>query len=212
MRPFSAESLPRAGIPFLALLLALLVGTANAAPVLRFVPIEEFALPGQDARVRVQIEGLAGTSLASYSMTIAYDPSIVQFDWMNFGDPDPRVGNQLACPGPADTCVFHGALNGFGEFGGEVALFEATLAPRGEVEPFQLPSFTLFTMEFTGLTRGRTGLEIIASSFVDDSLEDLDVSLGTGAIVVPEPSTAFLLLIGSLGLAGLRSPGRRKLA
>ncbi|MFQ5658070.1 MAG: PEP-CTERM sorting domain-containing protein [Candidatus Methylomirabilales bacterium] len=194
------------------LIISILLGlgiSLTASPVqamitLGFEPVEQVVPLGQSVDVDITISGLgdfAPDSLGTFDLDVGFDPDILDFSAVTFGDP--ILGDQLD-------------LLGFGSFTsvtpgvGVVNLFELSLDFPGDLDTFQPGAFSLVTLTFDTKSIGTSPLELAVNSLGDAFGFLLAGTVESGKVdVVPEPGTFLLMGVGLAGMAGLR---RRRLS
>jgi hypothetical protein len=146
----------------------------------------------------LRITGLgefAAPSVGGFDLNVVFDPVLMQFDSVTFGDPG--LGNLLA---PNTSSVNIQTLNT-----GSVNLFSVSLDSAEELEVVQPGAFILATLQFSAQASG-TATVGLSDVIISDALgAALPLEQVTGAIVniasdqaVPE---------GSLGLSGIVALG-----
>jgi hypothetical protein len=179
------------------LMLVFCNSTASQAVMLGFDPPSPGILVGNTADVDLVISGLgSGTapSLGVFDLDISYDPTILAFDSVTFGDP--ILGDQL------DIWLLGGNPMGASvPSPGFLNIFEVSLDFPWDLDDWQAEDFTLATLTFDTLSLGTSPLNISIDTLGDAWGDPLAADVQNGSISpVPEPAT--LLLFGS-GLAGL---------
>jgi len=188
------------------LMLGFCNATVSQAVTIGFNPISQDVLLGNQTNVDLVISGLGNgvaPSLSVFDLDIGFDPTILAFDSVTFGDP--ILGDQL------DIWLLGGNPMGASvPSPGVLNIFEVSLDFPWDLDDWQAEDFTLATLTFDTLALGTSYLDITINPWgLGDAYGDpLTADLYSGNInVVPEPAT--LLLLGS-GLAGLGFLRKRK--
>lgn len=193
----------------LLLLLVLTFPAGSALAIqLTLSPSTQNVILGNSVVVDVGITGLGDfspDSLGVYDIDILFDPAILDFDSVLFGDP--VLGSQLD-------------LFGFGSFTdvipsiGLVNLFELSLDFASDLDSLQAGAFTLASLTFHTLSAGSSLLDIQINVLGDAFGLPLAADISTAGINVvndtpppppppnplPEPNMLLLLAAGLLGL------------
>ena len=174
---------------FLALVL-LLAGRAQAAISLGFTaPIQT----DNRLQISLQVSGLADAlapALSTYDVDVHFDPSLLSYSGITFGDP--QLGNQLDVfnLGNNPTAV---ELNGVGILN----VFELSLDTPADLNDLQMNNFILATLDFDILNHGSSVLSLNVNVFDDADASALSPAVQSASIsTVPVPSAAWLLLSG----------------
>ena len=183
--------------------LALHAGMSPAA-MLDFIPPSQTVPPGPTVDVELAISGLgdlAAPSLSTFALDVNFNPGILGFNSVTFGDP--VLGDQLDLFGL-------GSLTDFTPGAGSVILFELSFDLPTDLDTLQAGSFTLATLTFDTLGPGTSPLTFSVNTLADSIGDPLPVTAGVGSITVanPIPEPASLLLLGS-SLAGFAALRRR---
>ncbi len=190
-----------------AFLFALLATLSRAAPIITVSPASQTSPPGSTAAVQITIAGLglhSAPSLGAYDLNVAFNPAILSFTGLTFGDP--LNGDQLDISGTGSISDFSILSPGLLEFY-EISLDSSTL-----LDTQQLDHFVLATLRFSTLAPGISPLTPSLNSAGDSVGASLAPSLVAGQIAViqtPEPGTIGLLLIGTLLCPIERMRGKR---
>jgi hypothetical protein len=162
----------------------LIVIWASADPItLQIAP--QLVTAGQTVNENVVISGLGlPPEVGAFDLGVSYDPTLLRPTGITFGDflGDPLQFEALT----ASNLSFAPNI---------VEGAEVSLLSNAQLDALQLPSFTLFTIDFLGIGNGAAAFQY-AGGPVDDGNGSL--IFGTKSIV-PEPNT--LLLLGSVLLS-----------
>lgn len=184
--------------------------SAAHAIVLKVNPISQNALLGNSIGFTLNIAGLGDSSAPSlgvFDLDLNFDPAILTFHNVIFGDP--VLGDQLDLFGL-------GSLNTFDDTTpGMVNLYELSFDLPSDLNTLQIGSFTLASLTFDSLALGISPLNISINSLGDawgnhivlDTVNNGSVAVAT-AVPVGKPFTCLLLVSGLIGMAGIK----RKLA
>ena len=172
--------------------------TLNAAILLSISPQSQTDPIGSAVQVQVAVSGLghnAAPSLGAYDFNIAFNPAVLSFSSLTFGDS--IKGDQL-------DLSHIGSISGFSiPATGQVEVFEISLDAATLLDSSQADSFILTTLQFTTVTAGSSSLLPSANSVSDSQGSSLNTVLQPARIIVtatPEPSTfaLFSLALGCL--------------
>lgn len=193
-------------ILFVIVGLAIGLGASTAQAIsLDFSPVSQEVILGNQVVVDLMITGLgdgAAPSLGAFDLDVAFDPAILSFN-------DVAFGNQLSSFGLGST---QDVLPG----DGLIDLFEISFETEGNLNSYQDSAFVLASFTFDTIGVGTSPLTIIQDNFFylgDASAFPLFADeLLSGSVTVsapvPEPTTILLLAVG---LGGLGFVKRRKL-
>lgn len=192
-----------------AILFALFTTLGSAATAVSVSPASQTLPVGSPAQIQIAIAGLgldSAPSLGAYDLNIAFNPAILSFTGLTFGDP--THGDQLNLSGAGTVSDFLILSPGVLEF------FEISLDSPSVLDTQQLDHFVLATLQFSTLAPGTSALTPSLNSAGDSSGAPLTPSLAAGRINVsqtPEPGTMGLLAlaIGIAIIAGFWSKGRK---
>lgn len=186
---------------------------ARADPFLMIDPANQTVGLGESVEIAVRIGGLghyAPDSLGTYSMDLVFDPTLLAFGGISFGDP--VFGDQLALLFPSIQLSIPSPAS--------VTVMETSLDPAIMLDTLQEGEFTLATLWFTGISYGTSLVGVDpATLLLGDSIGvPLPVEALFGGSIqvsaIPEPATWPLVACGIAALIALRkrapAPGGRK--
>jgi hypothetical protein len=174
---------------------ALLFGlSAHAQAIqLSISPISQDVPVGSLVSAQIVISELgsgAGPSLGAFDIDIGFNPSVLSFATVTFGDQ--TLGNQLDLFGL-------GSITSGTPSAGSVNLFQLSLDSAADLDALQAPSFALGTIQFSANGLGTSTLTIHPNSLSDSTGNVLTATVLDGAIsvhAVPEPANVTLLVAG----------------
>ncbi len=174
------------------------------AIVIGIDPSSQVVPVGNPFTVGLTISGLGSgsvPSLGTFDVDLTFDPAILSFGSVSYGDP--VLGDQLDLSGlGAITITTPGA--------GSVNLFELSLDLPDVLDTLQADSFTLATLTFDPLSLGTSQFNLLNIKLGDAVGNALLTDVRGGSVsVVPEPAT-ILLLASGLGALGLGNWKRRR--
>lgn len=166
---------------------------------LDFIPPSQTVVTGTPIDVGIAISRLgAGSapSLGTFDVVVNFDPTILGFNSVAYGDPG--LGDQLDLFGFGSFIVTTPGL-------GFVNLFELSFDFPIDLDTLQAGSFTLATLTFDTLMPGTSPLGLNVNALGDSFGDTLSAEVGSGSVdVVPEPATIFLFGSGVIGLVAWR--------
>ncbi len=151
---------------------------------------------GSEISCSVAVSGLgdAGSpSLGAFDFDLTYDPSILAFNSLIFGDPG--LASLLGPP--------FGSIGGFSvnAISGLVNQFEVSLELPETLDMYQAGGFVLTTLSFTTLTAGITGLDISALILSDSRGNPLAVDTVENGLLIVSAVPDVHSSLGALGVA-----------
>ncbi len=175
---------------------ALLATSESHAILIEFVPDSQSVTLGSTADVELVVSGLddfSADSLSVFDIDVSFDPALLDFTAVAFGDP--VLGDRLDLFGLGSfTDVIPGV--------GTVNLFELSFDLPGDLDTLQAGSFTLATLTFDTLALGTSALLVSINALGDSFGFPLFADVSAGSITsVPEPSALALFWVGLAALA-----------
>ena len=189
-----------------SMLLLLVSGTSQAITV-SFDPTAQTVATGSFVSVKLGISGLgngAAPSLGTFDLNIGYNPSLLSFTSVIFGDP--VLGDQL------DLFSLGSLTSSDNTTPGTVNVFELSFDSVADLNTLQAANFTLATFTFSALSGGTSPLSISINALGDANGDPLAATMASGNVTVtavPLPGAVWLFGSGLLGLIGV---ARRKAA
>ena len=184
------------------LTMSILLSSVSAMAItIGFMPADQIVNVGTPVSVGLTISGLAdftAPSLSTFDLDVIFNPSILAFNSVVFGDP--VLGDQLVVFGlggnPTSASVTTpGTLN----------LFELSLDLPDDLNNLQAGSFTLAMLTFNTLALGTSPLSISINALGDALGNPLTADTQGGSVTaVPEPCTLLLISSGLAGVVYLR--------
>ncbi|MFN0167965.1 MAG: cohesin domain-containing protein [Bryobacteraceae bacterium] len=180
----------------LGLVLNVIPTQVAASPILSVLPSTQTAILATPVNVGIRIAGLGdGTapSLGAFDLTLSFDPAILAFLSVQFGDPD--IGDQLDLLGL-------GSLNGVTPGTGIVSLFELSLDSVDDLDTLQTGMFTLARLQFNTVGVGTSAVNLAINALSDSAGGALTATLENGSVsvtsqpAVPESGSGVLFLFG----------------
>lgn len=179
----------------------LTVEPAQAAS-LEIIPAAQSVEQGDLVEIKVAISELGDftpPSLGAFDVDVSFDPNLLAFGSVTFGDP--ILGDQLDLFGL-------GSLTGVIPGVGTVNLAELSFDLPADLDSLQAGSFTLATLSFNTLATGTTSLGISVNDLADslgsalpiDSVSGGAVTVTPSSMPIPEPSFGLVSLLFALGL------------
>ena len=154
-------------------------------------PSSQIAGLGSPLNVALQIAGLgdhSAPSLGTFDLNLTFDPNILAFGGVVFGDP--VLEDQL------DPTGFGNVFNLAFPAVGTVQLFDLSFASVSDLNSLQAPNFALARLTFDTIGVGTSGLVVTVNALGDADGNPLSVDLQNGTAevsAVPEPGSDLLL-------------------
>jgi hypothetical protein len=159
-----------------------------------FEPASQVVPVGDPASIELRISGLgsgAAPSLGIFDVSVSFDPTILSFSAVSFGDP--VLGDQLDLFALGSITVVDAGVPG------TVRLFELSLDLPSDLDTLQADTFTLATLSFDTLQVGTSPLALSVAALGDANGQSLTADLEKGLVsAVPEPQAALVFLVGLL--------------
>ena len=163
-----------------------------------FDPSSQIVTIGGSAEVGIKISGLGdliAPSLGTYDISIDFNPAVLAFNSVVYGDP--ILGDQL------DLFSF-GSLTATTPGAGSVNLFELSLDSVDDLNNLQAADFILATLSYDAIGVGISPLTFSAVLLGDALGDALTAIASNGSVTVesavtasvPEPSTIMLVALG----------------
>lgn len=188
---------------------------ANANTIsIDFTPLYQEVTLGNTAQVGIKISGLddfTAPALYSFDLEIVFDPSMLAFSDVSYGDP--VLGDQLDISGLGTSISTNLYPHPSISTSFIVNLTEQSFDPTNILNDQQAGDFLLATLSFTTIKTGSAAVGILVNQLRDTDGLDLALSYaGVGEIriqpsLIPEPNMMALLGIGLMALSWLQ--GRR---
>ena len=167
-----------------------------AGIVVSINPVETQLGLGEIVGITLDIAGLGnGVALGSFDLSIDFDPALLQFNHVVFGDP--LLGDQL------DLAKQGQNLPSVTTTVGSVSLIEFSWDDSFVLLGQQANSFTLASLYFTAISSGISPLNLSLHSLADSEANYLVADNGNGSVsihapinAVPEPAAIWLLIPG----------------
>jgi hypothetical protein len=143
--------------------------------------------------IGLQVSGLdaaTAPALSTYDLDIHFDPSLLSYGGITFGDP--LLGNQLDVFNLGSNTIA-AELTGIGILN----VFELSLDTPADMNACQADTFILATLRFDMLNHGTSALTINVNVFDDADAVALSPAVQSATITtVPLPSAVWLWLAG----------------
>jgi len=184
-----------------------LLPVSTDAANLSIDPASQTVPLGSQVTFDVAVSGLldgAAPSLGAFDFNVSFDPTVVAFSSISFGDP--TLGNQL---GPV-----LGTINGFSvdPVLGLVNQFEVSLELAADLDLLQVDSFVLTRLTFNSLAAGTSALDISDIVLSDSEGNALSVgSVNNGSVLIEStgvPDAGATLVLLASGMLTLGFLGR----
>jgi Cohesin domain len=169
---------------------------------LEFSPETQSVKSGAIVTTGLRVAGLgnsAAPSIGTFDIDISFDPTILTFQSVTFGDS--VAGDQLDLFGL-------GSIKSSTESSGLVNIFQLSLDSATDLDALQLASFTLAIFSFQAKAPGTSGLSLSVNALGDGLGEALATDVSDGSVIVdknntiPEPNAVFIFASGLLLIHG----------
>jgi hypothetical protein len=187
----------KAFVSFLVLTFLVMFGSsASYATSIGFEPASQTVDLGTQVNAALVISGLGGgTALGVFDVTISFDPLILAYSSVTFGDP--VLGDQLGLGSLPITFETPST--------GAVELFELSFDSPADLNSLQASSFTLATLAFDAVGVGTSSLDMTIHSLGDAYGASITADITNGSVdvqasAIPEPSVLLLLASGLVAL------------
>jgi hypothetical protein len=177
---------------FCSLVLLPTLGMANQVQLSFLPPSQNVPLNGTlQVGLGISLLNIGGPpSLGTYDVDVAFDPAILGFSSVSFGDP--VLGDQLDIFGL-------GNIQSSTPGTGTVNAFELSLDSSADLDTFQAGDFTLFVLTFSALNVGTSPLNLNVNALGDAVGAPVSFTSENGGVKViaiaseaPEPGTIFV--------------------
>ncbi|WP_350116095.1 cohesin domain-containing protein [Nitrosomonas sp.] len=158
-------------------------------------PVSQTVTLGNTAVIDIGISGLgdhSSPSLGVFDLDILFDPAILGFNSVVFGDS--ALGDQL------DLLGF-GSITDVKTVSGSINLFELSLDSAADLDSMQSGEFVLARILFNSLSIGDSALQIVVNDLGDANGAAITAAVSDARITVsaiPEPDSIFLMISGLL--------------
>lgn len=171
--------------------LALLASPSHAGVALLASPLSPAVILGNPLQIGLGISGLEnGTAIAGYDIHVGFNPNLLTFRDLRFGDP--VLGNQLHL----DPSSPH-PVSAVSETSGRLHLLELSLSASSDLNEHQADAFLLATLTFDTLANGRSAVTLAINDLTDPAGQELMATAKSAAFaIVPLPGASILLPSG----------------
>ena len=180
----------------MAILLWLPVSSALAVAI-TITPVSQTITLGNTAAIDIGISGLgdhSSPSLGVFDLDILFNPAILSFNSVVFGDP--ILGDQLDLMG-------FGSLTDVKTVSGSINLFELSLDSSADLDSLQSGAFILARILFNSLSIGDSALQVVINDLGDAKGAAITAAVSDANVTVsaiPEPNSIFLIISGLLAI------------
>jgi len=177
-----------------SLVLALIVAIPAHGATIAVEPALQSALVGSTVDVDLTISGLGDfepDSLGAFDVGVLFDPGILGFTSVSFGDP--VLGDQLDLFSLGSFTLVDDSVPGV------VNVLEISFDLPTDLDTLQPGSFTLATLSFDALAIGSSSVTPVVNVLADSWGSRLTAEASSGFVgVVPEPGSWTLFLVGAV--------------